>query len=412
MRVGIFHPRFVQIGGAELVAARHATYLRQHGIAARIVTFAFDPTRWREHLSGIPVDCVVDRRIADAVLAWSRLTKMRRRGRRASTYLRNCDLVVAHNHPCSAMLGAFTTLRARKVWYCEEPPRGLHLRGGNPSLLARVESADDAPRHDACVAFAKQLQEYDENIARRRSLHTRRMFDLASIRRLDEVYVNSEFTRDNVQRIYGRSVAAVIPPMVQFPSRAPQRSGLDRSGLKILALSRLDPLKNIDTVLRGFAQFRRTVCPSAQLHVVGEGKHRHHLKELTRQLCPEGAIHFHGFLADAEVNALARACDVFALLPIDEPFGMVFPEAAANGLLLIGPDHGGPMEILDGGRLGWVCDAFSPAAFAARLEEIWALDDQTVNVRRCAADRACRARYAPEAVGPQLLQLLGHSVAR
>jgi len=410
VRVGIFHPSFEQVGGAELVAARHATFLRQHGIEVRIATFAFDPTRWQEHLGDIPVDCVVDRWITDAILAWSRLTKMQRRGRRASHYLRDCDLVVAHNHPCSAMLGA-STIRARKVWYCEEPPRALQLRGSNPSLLAHVESADNANRPDACVAFAKQLQEHDQEIAQRRSLHARQMFDLASIRKLDEVCANSEFTRDNVQRIYGRHVAAVMPPMVQFPGRAPQRSGLDRSGLKILVVSRLEPLKNIDTVLRGFAQFQRAVCPSAQVHVVGEGRHRQRLQELAHQLCPEGAIRFHGYLTDAEVDALGRACDVFALLAIDEPFGMVFPEAAANGLLLIGPDHGGPMEILDGGRLGWVCDAFSPAAFAARLEEIWALDDQTVNAKRAEADRACRARYAPEVVGPQLLQLLGHSVA-
>jgi glycosyltransferase involved in cell wall biosynthesis len=94
------------------------------------------------------------------------------------------------------------------------------------------------------------------------------------------------------------------------------------------------------------------------------------------------------------------------LLPVDEPFGMVFPEAAAHGLLLVGPDHGGPLEILDGGRFGWVCDAFSPEQLAEAFARIWALDDATVDRRREEADRACRARYAVDVVGPQLLRLL------
>jgi glycosyltransferase involved in cell wall biosynthesis len=141
---------------------------------------------------------------------------------------------------------------------------------------------------------------------------------------------------------------------------------------------------------------------------VGEGGHESRLKGLARQLCPDEAIRFHGYLHKDELRPVCEACDVFVLLPVDEPFGMVFPEAAANGLLLVGPDHGGPMEILDGGRLGWVCDAFSPEALAERLAEIWALDDATVNQRRQEADRACRARYAPAVVGPQLLHALTH----
>jgi glycosyltransferase involved in cell wall biosynthesis len=223
---------------------------------------------------------------------------------------------------------------------------------------------------------------------------------------LDEVYAISAFSRDNVRRIYGRCREEVIPPIVRFPGIVPHRSGLDRSGLKILVHSRLEQPKNIDTVLRGFAQFRQRVCPTAELHVVGNGTYRPRLESVARQLCPTDAVHFHGYLGDAQVRAVYAACDAFALLPVDEPFGMVFPEAAAHGLLLVGPDHGGPLEILDGGRLGWMCDAFSPEAVAEAFAQIWSLDDASVNQRRGEADRACRARYAADVIGPQLLRLL------
>jgi glycosyltransferase involved in cell wall biosynthesis len=109
-------------------------------------------------------------------------------------------------------------------------------------------------------------------------------------------------------------------------------------------------------------------------------------------------------LDEDKLREVYAACDVFALLPFDEPFGMVFPEAAARGLLLIGPDHGGPFEILDGGRLGWVCDPFQPAAIAEALHRIRSLPDGEADERRSIADEACRARFSEAAIVPQLVR--------
>ena len=85
---------------------------------------------------------------------------------------------------------------------------------------------------------------------------------------------------------------------------------------------------------------------------------------------------------------------------------MVYPEACARGLLLIGPDYGGPFEILDGGRLGWIRDPFLPEALADALHRVWALSDAEVDARRIEADRACRSRYSEAAIGPQLYRAL------
>jgi len=51
---------------------------------------------------------------------------------------------------------------------------------------------------------------------------------------------------------------------------------------------------------------------------------------------PEGCCRFHGFLPEAELRRVYEACQVMATLPLDEPFGMVLPEAAVRGLLLAG----------------------------------------------------------------------------
>jgi glycosyltransferase involved in cell wall biosynthesis len=398
MRLGVFQPRFAAVGGAELLAAMQVAYFQAHAIEVKLVTFTLDAPRWRDLLDGVPVTTVPRRRWTDLLGAWTRVAKLTRRARRAARCFTDCDAVLAYNYPCSTMLGV-ADVAARKIWQCNEPPRMLHLREANPMMTARVESTNGKGVEDMCASFHRRLQE-----AERRA--RRRAFDRRCIARLDEIYAISEFSRDNARRIYGRCREQVIPPMVRFPETVAHRSGLDRERLNILLHSRLERPKNIDTVLRGFAIFQKRVCSSAVLHVVGDGSYRPRLEHLARELCPASAVRFHGYLSDAQVQPVYTACDVFALLPVDEPFGMVFPEAAAHGLLLVGPDHGGPVEILDGGRFGWVCDAFSPEALAQAFAEIWALDDATVDRRRAQTDRACRARYTVDVVGPQLLRLL------
>jgi hypothetical protein len=208
-----FQPSVVAVGGAELLAATQAAYFQAQGIDVKVVTLDFDPARWRDRLTGSPVATVPKRRWTDLLVAWTRLAKLKRRAQRAAVALRGCDVALAHNYPCSTML-AVADIGARKIWQCNEPPRTLHLREANPVLTARVETTGGKGAEDLCAAFARTLEEYDRSLARRAFLHARRAFDVRSIATLDEVYAISEFSRDNVRRIYGRCRQEVIPPMV------------------------------------------------------------------------------------------------------------------------------------------------------------------------------------------------------
>ena len=198
----------------------------------------------------------------------------------------------------------------------------------------------------------------------------------------------------------------MVYPIVRFPARGRSRAGLDRSrGLQILAHARLDAAKNLDHVLRGFALYRPRAA-GAQLHVVGIGDQAPKLRRLARRLGLGQSIQFHGFLPVSELEHVYSACDVFALTPLDEPFGMVFPEAAARGLLLVGPNHAGPNEILDGGRLGWTCDPFAPESLAETFERVAACSDAEIDARRNKTDESCRSRFSEAAIGPQLERIV------
>jgi glycosyltransferase involved in cell wall biosynthesis len=396
MRIGFFHPALGKPGGAELLCLAQARYLQEAGDEVCFVTFVYDESQWGERMKGLEVRVAEHKRWTDG-LAWRpRLAKVRRRGSRAVRLLDGVDTVLAFNFPCSAMLGA-STLAVRKVWQCNEPPRGLYLREASPVLSARADSAGSQVLDASTALWRNQLKRSNRN----HRLAALRAFDVEQVSRLDHVYAISQFSRDNARRIYGRCAEEVIYPIVRFPAGGRSRCGLDRQRLGVLVHSRLELVKNIDTVIRGFAAFRPT-CSGAHLHVVGEGPARESLQELAAQLLPAGACTFHGYLPDDALRRVYDACDVFALLPLDEPFGMVFPEAAAKGLLLIGPDHGGPLEILDGGRLGWCVDAFEPQALTRALSEAAGLSDAEADRRRAEADRACRARFSVDVVGPML----------
>jgi glycosyltransferase involved in cell wall biosynthesis len=405
MRMAMFHPAFESVGGAEILAAAQAGFYRDQGVAPDLVTLSYDPGRWASRLAGIPVRVVEKRHWTDLFMGLDRVGKLRVRGKRVAEVLRDYDLVVAHNFPASTLLGA-ASIKGRKVWQCNEPPRSIHMREANPTLTARVKALDGHCEEEATRQFQKHLAVHDQKMGRASSARARKNFDLESVQDIDQIYAISEFSRDNARAIYGRCEDRVIYPIVRFPDGGFARRGLDRTVRRILIHSRLEVLKNIDTVIRGFGGFAKKSPVPCELHVVGEGPSKELLAALAQEICPENSVFFHGYLSDQELRRVYEACDVFALLTLDEPFGMVYPEAAAKGLLLVGPDHGGPLEILDGGRLGWAIDAFSPEALGEALDQIWSLDDAEVDRRREAADRACRSRFGLSAIGPRLMELV------
>jgi len=402
MRIGFFHPQFKGVGGAENLIASQAGYLRAQGHAICLVSHIRDRERWHRTFQDVSLRHF-------QAYPWHdfyrpRVSRLARALPRAAAELADCDAVIAHNFPSCALLGGSQLPGVTRAWYCNEPHRQLHLINANPFMYARSQTA--APQSHAERFYAHKLRLYRATMLLPGGKRALRELDRQLTAQIEIICANSEYTRDNVRRTYGRSDAHVIYPIVRFPARGRSRAGLDRSrGLQILAHARLDAVKNMDHVLRGFALYRAR-APGAQLHVVGTGDQAPKLQRLAGRLGLGPSVRFHGFLPSAELERVYDACDVFALTPLDEPFGMVFPEAAARGLLLVGPNHAGPNEILDGGRLGWTCDPFAPESLAETFERVAAMSDAEVDARRARTDESCRSRFSAEAIGPQLERII------
>ncbi len=409
-QVTLFHPTFGYVGGAEVLVLRHAALLCALDCDVRLVTRAYDADRWRPWVADAEIE------VACVGRGWweKKLYRGPRRSllgaaRRLAPRMTGSDAVVAYNAPAPAILGTLRPGAARLVWHCNEPPRALHFAEVTRTSVARVPAAPltngggGTPPLDLGWV-AQQLAEYRQRLAGRWRFALDRALDVERVRRIDRIVALSDYSAESVRLVYGRAADRVIPPPIPEPGAAPRRAGLDRAGggLHVLAHARIEPLKNVHTLLLGFARFRAQVPGAHRLHVVGTGPWLDGLRAAADALGLADAVAWHGFLDAPALEAVYARCDVFALLPFDEPFGMVFPEAALRGLLLVGSDHGGPAEILDGGTYGWAVDAFDPEPLADALEEAWGLSDGEADRRRARAAAAMRGRYGAAAVGPQL----------
>ena len=109
------------------------------------------------------------------------------------------------------------------------------------------------------------------------------------------------------------------------------------------------------------------------------------------------AVRLAGFLAPPELEASYRTADLFALPCREEAggdtegFGLVFLEAGARGLPVIGGRTAGVVEAVRDGETGLLVDGEDPAAIAAACASL--LQDRE---RAAALGRAGRARVEAE----------------
>jgi len=130
----------------------------------------------------------------------------------------------------------------------------------------------------------------------------------------------------------------------------------------ILAVGRLEAQKDFTTLIRAFAQVRRT--RPARLLILGEGEERPLLEATAQQLGVQGDVGLPGFVANPYPYMVRSGA--FCLSSRWEGLPGVLIEALYCGALLVSTDcPSGPREILAGGRYGLL----TPVGDATELAE-------------------------------------------
>lgn len=154
-----------------------------------------------------------------------------------------------------------------------------------------------------------------------------------------------------------------------------RRLGLDGRPV-VLCVSRLVPRKGQDTLLRAWPGVL-AAAPDARLLLAGSGPFGKNLRNLAERLRLTDSVHFAGAVPGQELPAYYDAADVFAMpcrtrrggLDV-EGLGIVYLEASATALPVIGGDSGGAPDAIRDGESGYVVPGRSVAAVADRIIEL------------------------------------------
>jgi phosphatidylinositol alpha-1,6-mannosyltransferase len=137
---------------------------------------------------------------------------------------------------------------------------------------------------------------------------------------------------------------------------------LDRHGLHgkkiLLTVGRLAPDerdKGHDKVIEALPAIVAT-CPDLVYLVAGTGGDRARLETVARQRGVVRHVLFAGKVDPVELADYYRLADVFVMPSTQEGFGIVFLEAAASGLRLIGGNRDGSTDALADGAIGTAVD--------------------------------------------------------
>jgi len=176
----------------------------------------------------------------------------------------------------------------------------------------------------------------------------------------------------------------------------------------VLQVSWLIPEKGIDDLLEA-ARLVVDRRPSVHFAVVGEGDHREHYLQRTRELGLKDHVTFTGLLQDPLAEgAYAAAAVVCQVSRWEEIFGWTITEAMASARPVIATRVGGIPEVVADGETGYLVPSRDPRAVAEAIIRL--VDDRDT---RAALGRAGRMRverlFDLSVTVAQLLRLYGIS---
>ena len=192
---------------------------------------------------------------------------------------------------------------------------------------------------------------------------------------VDAFAANSRFIARRVRKAYRREATVIYPPVDvdRFVPGPPKEDFY-------LTASRLTPYKNVDLIVRAFAQM-----PDRRLVVIGDGPQ---LRQIRRDATPNVTIL--GYQpTEVLVDRMQRArAFIFAA---EEDFGIVPVEAQACGTPVIAFGRGGATETIIDGQTGLFFDEHTTASLSRVIDrfETMTFDpaDSRANALRFSPDR-------------------------
>ena len=271
------------------------------------------------------------------------------------------DIIHAHNFPSA--IAAFLATKLNRsyagtpyIWHCNEPPRILHEQDEIDRYYEQAQNLPLVSRAGALLGL--------------KIMHASSgTLDRLAAQNASFVTTLSRYVGQQIEKIYGRH-AMILHPGIDLDTFNPlakgsmvrRKYGIDDASL-LLTVSRLWPAKNIETALKAF-RIVIDELPRVFYLIVGDGPSKPGLASLASKLGVKDRVRF---VSDVEVGSLSEfyaACDVFVFPALGEPWGLSLLEAMATGKPVVAAKDGGPQEIVENKRDGFLVEPLNPESYA------------------------------------------------
>lgn len=216
-----------------------------------------------------------------------------------TTKIKNCDIILSSSTYCGKYVNE---KNSKHICYCHQPFR----------LLWAPESY-----------FNKGSMDYKQVILKKVTPLLKK-WDYSAMQNVDVIISNSVVTQKRVKRFYNRDSIILHPPI-----NNKKFSCTTSDSDYFLVISRLEPYKNVDLVVKVFNELELPI------KIVGSGSLAKQLKSVAKN-----NIEFYHHVSDIDLIEMYQKCKA-VVFPQKEDFGLVPLEANACGKPVICYGYGG-----------------------------------------------------------------------
>lgn len=174
----------------------------------------------------------------------------------------------------------------------------------------------------------------------------------------------------------------------------------DADSVVVGIAARLNPVKDISTLIRGFAK-GYAACPRLRLLIAGDGEERQKLEALAKELGVERQVCFAGWISGG-MDRFYSALDVNALTSVSETFPYALTEGARFRLATVATAVGGIPALIDTGVNGCLFTPGDDEALGKALAALAKDDDLRRAMGRRLFDKASTQFSIQHTVDTQL----------
>lgn len=182
---------------------------------------------------------------------------------------------------------------------------------------------------------------------------------------------------------------ADVSPIIHLPYFIELRKFYElTNNYNLLFVGRLERIKGVEFLIQAASSIVKAF-PQTTLTIVGDGREKTYLLNLTKKLQLEKHVQFLGWIGNKELDAYYKKASIIVVPTVSsEAFGLVILEAMRVGRPVIGTNVGGIPEIIDDGVNGYLVEPENPEQIAEKVMKLFSEEKLLKELGRNARKKA------------------------